>query len=112
MAKLSKAKANFVVDAGIMASFLGLAVSGFVLWLILPSGGYQGGRGLAEASRVFILGRETWKLLHDWLAVGVVAGVALHLVLHWNWIVCMVRNMWREAFASRPLAAQLEECEL
>lgn len=105
-------KANFVVDCSILLSFLGLAVSGFVLWLILPSGGYRGGRGIAEAARVFILDRGTWRLLHNWLGVSMLAGVLLHLVLHWNWIACMVRNLWREAFPPKPQETVRKECQI
>jgi len=41
------------------------AVSGFVLWLVLPKGGgYRGGRGsLAEAA--FLWTRDNWIALHD-----------------------------------------------
>ena len=108
----TKAKTNFVLDAAIMLTFLGEAISGFVLWLVLPSGGYQGGRN-AGALQVFIFERAAWKDLHSWLAVTMVAGILLHIVLHWNWIVCMVRKMWQDAFPAREeLVAAEQECQL
>ncbi len=111
-----KAKINLAVDITIGLAFLGEAISGLVLWLALPSGGYQGGRGVVETMRFFLLDRQMWRAVHDWLAVAMVAGVILHIALHWNWIVCMLRNMWREAFPARPRAsrgeAQPQECKL
>ena len=108
----TKAKTNFVVDAAIMLAMLGEAITGFVLWVILPSGGYQGGRGLDTAS-TFVFQRHQWRDMHNWLAITIVAGILLHVVLHWNWIVCMARKMWREAFPKKqqPVLAQ-EKCEL
>ena len=69
------------------------AVSGFILWLVLPrGGGYRGGRGLTtEAS--FLWTRETWITLHDWVGVALVVVVLLHLVLHWHWIVYMTKKL-------------------
>ena len=105
MIKWNKAKTNFVVDFTILLSFLGIAISGLVLWFILPSSG----RGLEDASRVFILSRSAWKLVHNWLGVNMVAGVALHLILHWKWIVSVAGNMWRDAFASQPSPTPVAE---
>lgn len=107
--KLNKAKINFWVDFAIGLAFLVEAVSGFVLWLVLPHGGFQGGRN-PLAARTFIFSRDTWLLLHDWFAVVMVAGVLLHVVLHWKWIVCMVRNLWREAFPPKASLVTEKEC--
>ena len=112
MKKWHKSKINFVVDVTIMLAFVGLALSGFVMWLILPSGGYRGGTGTVDAARVFIFSREAWKLLHDWLSVSAVSGVLLHVVLHWNWIVCMTRNTWQEAFAPKKEPVPQEKCAI
>lgn len=108
----TKAKTNLVVDMIIMLTFLGEMASGFILWLVLPSGGYRGGLGV-DTARVFLFERTAWKELHSWLAITMVAGVGLHIVLHWDWIVCMARRMWREAFAARmkPMPAK-DECQI
>ena len=106
--RLTKAKTNFVLDAVIALAGLGQAISGFILWLVLPSGGYQGGRG-EDTLRVFIFEREAWKDLHAWLAVTMVAGVVLHVALHWDWIVCMARKMWKDAFPARQELVTVEQ---
>lgn len=108
--KLNKARVNFFVDAFIGLAMLVEAISGFVLWLVLPSGGYRGGRGAAYP-RTFILSRRDWLAVHDWFAVVLVLGILIHVALHWRWIVCMVRNLWEQAFPRRaPSAAQGEDC--
>ena len=104
----TRAKTNFVLDCVIALAGLGEAISGFILWLVLPSGGYQGGRGV-DALRVFIFEREAWKGLHSWLAVTMTAAVILHVALHWNWIVCMARKMWKEAFPARQELVAVEQ---
>ena len=105
----NKAKLNFVVDAAIAAGFLVVAVSGFVLMFALPHGGYQGGRNALYAQQ-FILDRTTWVALHDWSAIVITAGVVGHVVLHWRWITCMARNLWRAATQPKaaPAASQAE----
>ena len=104
----TRAKTNFVLDCVIALAGLGEAISGFILWLVLPSGGYQGGRGV-DALRVFIFEREAWKGLHSWLAITMTAAVILHVALHWNWIVCMARKMWKEAFPARQELVAVEQ---
>ncbi len=107
---MSKAKINLGIDLMIGLAFIMEAVSGFVLWAVLPHGGYQGGRNLLSESS-FIVSRSAWLGLHDWFALIMVLGVLAHVVLHWKWIACMVRNMWREAFPARGRAqVAREEC--
>jgi len=80
----------------IIMFLLGLcqAVSGFALWLALPSGqGYQGGRGAElDASTFLSWTRHNWIDLHDWTAVALLAMLIIHLILHWKWIVYMTKK--------------------
>jgi hypothetical protein len=69
------------------------AVSGFLLWLVIPGGqGYRGGRGVELADSTFLWSRHTWIDLHDWVAVALVVMVIVHLILHWKWIVYMTKK--------------------
>ena len=64
------------------------ALSGFILWLVIPHGaGYRGGRGLGLTDSTFLWSRDTWIDLHDWTAVALLALLIIHLILHWKWIV-------------------------
>jgi len=80
------------------------AVSGFVLWLILPTGGkgYVGGRGgKSIAAGTFLWPRDTWVELHNWVGIALVVVVVLHLVLHWRWIVYMTKTCCRRRELSK-----------
>ncbi len=63
------------------------AVTGFLLWLAMPGGGYRGGRGIESADTLFLWSRNTWINLHDWTAVALLVIVIIHIILHWKWIL-------------------------
>ena len=87
----SKAKLNFVVDAMILVAFLAATVSGVVL-LTVPHGGYQGGRNPYYGQAVLFLTRDGWNDVHVWGSLAMIVGIAVHVVLHWRWIVWMVKR--------------------
>jgi hypothetical protein len=88
----SKAKLNFVVDAIILVAFLATAVSGIAL-LDAPHGGYQGGRNPDFGQTVLLLGRDGWNDVHVWGGLAMMAGIVVHLALHWRWIVCTLKRL-------------------
>jgi hypothetical protein len=91
---MGKATSNYLIDLVMFVLLLFEAVSGFVLWLVLPKGGgYMGGRGLITEA-TFLWSRDTWIVLHDWVAVALLVVVVLHLVLHWKWIVHMTKTFF------------------
>jgi len=96
--KLNKALVNLVLDVAIGLAFVVEAVTGFVLAIVLPRGGYRGGANPLYGER-FLVSRDAWLLMHDWGAIIMTAGILVHVVLHWRWITCMVGRMWREAFS-------------
>lgn len=107
--KFRKVYLQFFVDIVIALAFLAEAVSGFVLWLILPHGGFQGGRNPSFA-RVFILSRKDWLTLHDWGALVMVVGILIHIALHWRWIVCVLRDLGQKVFHRSEKAPDAQEC--
>lgn len=66
-------------------------ISGFILWLVIPRGG---GRGGAE-SVFWGITRDTWIDLHDWVAVAMLVLIVIHIILHWKWIVRMIKTCCR-----------------
>ncbi|MGQ9498472.1 MAG: DUF4405 domain-containing protein [Desulfotomaculales bacterium] len=90
---MRKARLYFWLACGLFLTGAGLAVSGFVRWLVLPGGGGQGFRGgrWAYPEPAFIFTRGTWDDIHKFLAVVFVGLVAAHVVLHWDWLVGMLR---------------------
>jgi len=89
---------NYIIDAifGLLLLFQG--ITGFVLWFILPSGGYRyrGGSGLDDGSSTFMFSRHTWLDIHQWLAVALLVIFALHIVIHWQWILAMTKSYFRQ----------------
>ncbi len=56
-------KTNFWIDLGIFAAFLAIMAPGFT--------------GIA---------------IHEWLSLAFAAAVIVHILLHWDWIVCVGRK--------------------
>ncbi len=89
---------NYILDAVFGSILLFQGITGFVLWFILPGGGYRyrGGLGLDEARSTFLFERHTWIDIHKWVAVALLVIFALHLVIHWQWIFYMTKSYFRQ----------------
>jgi hypothetical protein len=91
---MKKFVTNYVLF--IIMFLLGLtqAVSGFLLWLVIPGGhrGFGIGRSGQLADITILWSRYTWIELHDWTAVALVVVVIIHIILHWKWIVDMIKK--------------------
>jgi hypothetical protein len=86
-----KAQLNYAVDLLIGVSFMLSALSGLILFFA-PSG-YQGGRNPYYLQSVLLLSTQTWNVLHTYSSIAMISGVGAHLVLHWEWMVCMTRKL-------------------
>lgn len=98
---MSRTTLNAIVDAVAYAGIVVLATTGLMLhWQMPPgSGGLHGmgaGSGAGAGSRpvtvVWGLSRHEWGSIHYWIALGLMGVLAVHLVLHWKWIVCVLRG--------------------
>lgn len=80
---MERAKLNYLVDAGMLLSFIVVAATGIIKmpWLARAIGVGKGG-----------LSFEIITPLHDICGVLLVLFVLLHLVLHWGWIVAMTKG--------------------
>jgi hypothetical protein len=74
-----KPKWNLALDALIAVAFLGTAASGLVFFFDLA--------GHGSAAESWLLNRDAWRSLHDWFGLAMIAGVGMHLLVHWKWIV-------------------------
>ena len=110
---MTKAKTYFILAVSMAILGLTEAVSGFVLWLGFPSRGGGGGRGWGGGGgelTFWEISRQTWINIHDWVAVALLVLVAIHVILHWKWIVHMAKSLFRRA--SKRLAVRLENNQL
>jgi hypothetical protein len=87
---------NWWIDAALF-SVASIAVVSGIYFLIIPSGGYQGGRNPAYNVR-FLFTRSTWDDLHTWGGVAMIVIALIHLVLHWRWVKSMAVRSFNELF--------------
>ena len=87
---MNKVKSNYIVDVLMTVFFILSTVTGIPLYLI-PGGIYRGGQ------TIFLgIEKHTWGTVHTYTSFALVAIVAIHLILHWNWMVCMTKNLFRK----------------
>lgn len=92
--KKNRAKIHYFVNIIIGVGFLLAAFSGIV-FLFGGTGGYQGGRNPSFMTEMLFISRTVWKDLHKWSGIVMTVGVALHFILHWNWLVRMTKNLFK-----------------
>ncbi len=99
---MRKTTRNYIIDVIFALAMLFQGVTGFVLWFVLPGGGYRfrGGSGLDAATPAFLFSRHTWLEIHKWLAVSLLILFAVHLIIHWQWIVAMTKSYFRQGSAN------------
>jgi biotin transporter BioY len=107
---MNKAKLNYLLDVVIGLAFLLSGVTG-VAFLLMGSGGYQGGRNPGYAAALLGLSRETWSDLHTLASVVMIAGIVVHIALHWKWIVCLTKKML-PSLPRRANRAEDQVCEV
>lgn len=90
---------NFWTDALAFIGFVFLTTTGILLRYQLPPGSGRldsiGGGHRAQEKVVSVLWgltRHEWGDVHYYIALALMAVLAFHLVLHWKWIVCVVRG--------------------
>lgn len=76
----------YAVDLFLFLVGLASALSGFVL-MAGGEGGYRGGRNAASSETLVGTSRHTWTTLHEVSSIALVAGVVVHVLLHWRWLV-------------------------
>ncbi len=86
---MRKATLNFIVDAIAFVAFVFLAATGVLVRYVLPPGS-------GHFATLWSMDRHDWGELHFWIAVALLAALALHLLLHWRWIVNMIKGKPRE----------------
>lgn len=100
---MSRSTLNFIVDAVAFAALLFLASTGILIHLVLPPGS-------GHFSVLWGMDRHQWGEIHQWLAVALLLLMALHLFLHWSWVVSIIagsparRSTARAALAVAALA--------
>lgn len=85
---------NFVVDAVAFAAFVLLVATGLVERYLLPPG-----TGRFESLAGW--NRHQWGEVHFWIAIVLMLALAVHILLHWKWIACVIRGRKTEGSGYR-----------
>lgn len=85
---MKRTNLNFLVDVLAAIALLGLAGTGILLTWILPP-------GTGHSLLLWGLDRHDWGEVHFWLAVAFMAGIVLHVLLHWAWVVITCASLGR-----------------
>lgn len=89
-----RSRLNLLVDLLATLCLLAMIASGYALWFALPPGSER-------THSLWGVVRSDWGRLHAYASLGLVGLLALHLALHWRWLVaqlCARRGLhdWRE----------------
>ncbi|NVM25983.1 MAG: DUF4405 domain-containing protein [Desulfobacterales bacterium] len=85
---------NFIIDAIAFVGFVFLTTTGVLMRYVLPPGS-------GHYSTIWGFDRHEWGGLHFWISVVFFSLLAVHLVLHWRWIVSVVTGRPREGSGLR-----------
>ncbi len=104
---LAPGQVNFVIDALALAGLVMLAATGLLMHFVLPPG--------SGNATLWNMTRHAWGEVHFILALVILGVLSLHLVLHWHWIVVLIKGRpdskpgagWRIGLALLALLALL-----
>jgi hypothetical protein len=88
---MNKTEHNFWLDVTIFVALLITTITGFLLWLVIPH----------KLDIVFLgFSRSVWVAAHICFGVVGLAGIVIHIVMHWGWL---------KALRGRPLNGMPEK---
>ena len=90
---IKKVGEQLIISILFFILFVAEYLSGFVLWLILPRGGFDYFNMLHGIGRTFWgWQRNVWVDIHAWAAVLIIAILIIHLILNWRWMLHTSKN--------------------
>lgn len=84
---MKKANINYIIDALMTLSLIVVGATGVIIFFFFGSGIRQGGYQV-----FFGLTKNTWSFYHNYIGLFMVLLMAIHVLLHWNWMVCMTKK--------------------
>lgn len=85
---------NFIIDAIAFVGFVLLTTTGVLMRYVLPPGS-------GRFKVIWGLDRHGWGSIHFWVSIIFLAVLAIHLILHWRWIITVVTGRQREGSGLR-----------
>lgn len=96
---MNRTIANVIIDLAAALLFVGMIATGYVLRFPLPPG----------TNRTLILWnltRHQWGAIHFWISLSLLTVIAIHLALHWKWVVTVIGKRLRLVTKPRPSMAR------
>jgi hypothetical protein len=95
---MSRTVLNLVIDTALAVLFLAMMATGYLLRFPLPP-------GTNKELLLWGLTRHGWGSAHFWMSLALVSVLAVHLTLHWQWVVSVVgrRLVGRARVEGHPL---------
>jgi len=87
---MEKGKWIYLIDVGLLLSFLGVTVTGLIKFRSLH---YLLGMDINYDALPTVLLRT----IHDWSGFAMAVLVLMHLILHWGWIVETTKSYFKPA---------------
>ncbi|KHE91767.1 MAG: DUF4405 domain-containing protein [Candidatus Scalindua rubra] len=91
---MKRSKLNFIFDAAAFAGFIFLTTTGVLMRYVLPPGSKR-------FKTIWGLDRHEWGDIHFWISVFFLGLLAMHLLLHWRWIINLITGKPREGSGFR-----------
>ena len=79
-----KAELRYLVDMASLTTFIINAISGYILWFILPPGGF----------RFLGIDRFDWKTIHDYSGLIFTIAIIIHFIVNIKWIIQMTKKIF------------------
>lgn len=76
---MNKGAFNLLIDLVAAVSLTALVATGYILWFVLPP-------GTNRTHELVGWLRHEWGSIHFWLALVLLAALAVHVGLHWRWL--------------------------
>ncbi len=90
----SKTKINFLIDAVMFLQMMAIAGIGFMIKYVLVPGFKRYDTYGKDVDLTFWgLDRHEWGSIHLYISFSFLFLLILHIVLHWNMVVCIFKNM-------------------
>ncbi len=80
---MNRTKLNLIIDIVAFIGFVVLTTTGVLMRYVLPPGS-------GHYSTIWGLDRHEWGGIHFWISTIFFLILALHLLLHWRWIISFV----------------------
>lgn len=82
---MKRSTINFIIDTIAFVCFMFLTSTGILIRYILP-------KGNGSYLTIWGMDRHEWGGIHFWVAIIFLAMILIHIMLHWSWIIAIIKG--------------------